>query len=79
MTEPAKILAVDDEPEDYPEPESLITAHRAGCRIFEVPVRMHARESGRSSISIFGSVYYMLKVTLAIGVGLLRRRRGLEA
>jgi glycosyltransferase involved in cell wall biosynthesis len=66
------------QPEDYPEPESLIAAYRAGCRVLEVPVRMYPRETGRSSIGLLGSIYYMLKVTLAIGIDLLRPRAGLE-
>lgn len=66
------------QPEDYPEPESLIAAYRAGCRIREVPARMHARATGQSSIDFVNSIYYMFKVTLAIGVDLLRRRPRLE-
>jgi hypothetical protein len=38
-----------------------------------VPVRMRERSGGRSSITAFRSVYYMVKVTLAIFVGLFRR------
>jgi hypothetical protein len=38
-----------------------------------VPVSMRAREHGRSSIGVWASVYYMLKVLLALFVGLFRR------
>ncbi len=66
------------QPEDYPEPESIVSAYRAGCRIREVPARMRARRDGRSSIGLLASIYYMFKVTLAIGVDLLRRRPPIE-
>lgn len=52
--------------QDYPEPESIIAASTSGFRIKEVPVVMNDRTAGVSSISPFKSVYYMIKVTLAI-------------
>ena len=51
---------------DYPEPEAIVTATMAGAKITEVPVVMHSRKGGVSSISPFKSVYYMIKVSLAI-------------
>ena len=59
-------------PQDYPEPEAIVVAWRAGFRIREVPVEMHARQGGRSSINMWRSVYYMIKVTLSILVSMLR-------
>jgi hypothetical protein len=41
-------------------------------------VRMRARQSGVSSINASRSVYYMVKVLLAIAVGLLRTRPVVE-
>lgn len=61
-----------DYPTDYPEPEVIPLLHRMGFRIVEVPVTMHHRQAGRSSITVLRSVYYMVKVTLAIMVGLFR-------
>lgn len=59
-------------PYDYPEPEALALARRAGLRVVEVPVTMRARVSGQSSIRGLGALYYMLKVTLAILLDLVR-------
>jgi glycosyltransferase involved in cell wall biosynthesis len=61
-------------PEDYPEPESLYWLLRNGLRVGEMPVRMHPRLHGVSSIGSWRAVYYMTKVTLAILVDLLRRK-----
>jgi glycosyltransferase involved in cell wall biosynthesis len=59
-------------PHDYPEPEAIVILHRAGLRIREIPVAMKPRQGGRSSITSLRSGYYMLKVILAILIGLLR-------
>ena len=53
-------------PSDYPEPESLAVATRAGLRVVEVPARMRDRAHGRSSIGALRTIYYLFKVTLAI-------------
>lgn len=53
-------------PTDYPEPEAIVSAVMYGGRIKEYPVIMHEREMGTSSINFIKSVYYMIKVTLAI-------------
>jgi len=53
-------------PIDYPEPEAIVSAVMYGGRIKEVPVVMRERETGTSSINMVKSVYYMIKVTLAI-------------
>lgn len=55
-----------DYPTDYPEPEAIVTAIMHRGKVMEVPVQMKARESGTSSITFNKSVYYMIKVTLAI-------------
>ncbi|MCE2473673.1 MAG: glycosyltransferase family 2 protein [Anaerolineae bacterium] len=60
-------------PHDYPEPEAIVILHRSGLRQMETPVRMIARQHGRSSITAGRSVYYMIKVILAILINLLRR------
>lgn len=61
-------------PYDFPEPESLAVARAAGLKIVEVGVTMRERQGGRSSISGFGSIYYMLKVSLAVALAYVRAR-----
>lgn len=51
---------------DYPEPEAIVSAVMYGGKILEVPVIMEERQGGKSSIRFWNSVYYMIKVTLAI-------------
>ena len=53
-------------PSDYPEPESVVLLAKNGFRIKEVPVIMKERTAGESSITPLRTVYYMLKVMLAI-------------
>lgn len=65
-----------DYPMDYPEPESIVTAIKRGMSVEDVPVVMHEREGGESSIRALSSVYYMLKVSLAISIVGLSRRKG---
>jgi glycosyltransferase involved in cell wall biosynthesis len=59
-------------PHDYPEVEAVLILHRHRLRMREVPVRMYTRGGGRSSISTGKSAYYMIKVLLALFVGLAR-------
>lgn len=59
-------IYADNYPMDYPEPEAIVEAVMYGGRICEYPVIMRERENGNSSISFVKSIYYMIKVTLAI-------------
>lgn len=52
--------------QDYPEPEAIVMLAGLGARIKEVPVIMHERMGGESSIQSFKTVYYMIKVSLSI-------------
>ena len=63
-----------DYPHDYPEVEAVLMVHAHRLRRAEISVRMHARQGGVSSINASRSVYYMVKVLLAIFVGLFRAR-----
>jgi glycosyltransferase involved in cell wall biosynthesis len=62
-----------DYPHDYPEVEATVMVFRHRLRLVEVPVEMRERGGGRSSITALRSIYYMVKVLLAIFVGLFRR------
>ena len=56
---------------DYPEPEAIVAAAEMGAHIAEVPVVMHERTSGKSSIGFWSSGYYMIKVTLSLFISRL--------
>lgn len=62
-----------DYPRDYPEPESVVAVLRKKLVVKEIPVIMHEREGGVSSISPKKSIYYMIKVTLAILIERIRK------
>lgn len=53
-------------PQDYPEVESHILLHKVGLKETEIPVIMHPRMGGKSSIRLLRSMYYALKITLAV-------------
>lgn len=59
-------------PHDYPEPESRLLLHRAGLKVQEVPVSSNPRLAGRSSIGPLDSMYYMVRITIALLVEMLR-------
>ncbi len=63
-----------DYPHDYPEVEAVLMVHHHRLRMREVPVQMRERGGGVSSIRSGKSVYYMVKVLLAIFIGLARAR-----
>ncbi|MFQ5354058.1 MAG: glycosyltransferase family 2 protein [Thermodesulfobacteriota bacterium] len=60
-------------PDDYPEVEALVLLHKKGFRIREAPVSMSPRQGGSSSITPVRSIYYMVKVLLAIFVDLVKK------
>jgi glycosyltransferase involved in cell wall biosynthesis len=64
-------------PTDFPEPEALVIAYRHGLRIVEVPVVMKERLAGLSSIGKIKSGYYMLKVSLAVLLAMIRRKQNI--
>jgi glycosyltransferase involved in cell wall biosynthesis len=53
-------------PQDYPEVESRVILHGAGLKIMEIPVHMGERLAGSSSINSWRSIYYALKVSIAV-------------
>lgn len=66
-------------PHDYPEVEATLVALRSGLRLAQVQVEMRERAAGTSSITFVRSLYYIVKVMLALLMVSLRRYRRLEA
>jgi glycosyltransferase involved in cell wall biosynthesis len=66
-------LFASDYPSDYPEVEATVLLLKHRLRLVEVPVRMREREHGSSSITFLRSLYYAIKVTLALLVAMGRR------
>ena len=62
-----------DYPSDYPEVEATVLLLKHRLRLVEVQVEMRERETGSSSITFLRSLYYAIKVTLALFVGIFRR------
>ena len=62
-----------DYPHDYPEVEATVMVFKHRLRLREVPVAMRERSTGTSSITALRSIYYMVKVLLAIFVAVFRR------
>jgi len=65
-------------PQDYPEPEAVVLLHQCRLKMEEVPVGMSERYSGESSITKIRSIYYMVKVLLAIFVDCFKKPPLLE-
>lgn len=75
--EAIRLFAV-DYPRDYPEPESIVNAAKHNLKVSEVPVIMNRREEGKSSITSTKSLYYMIKVSLAIIIASFYRHSTME-
>jgi hypothetical protein len=60
-------------PQDYPEPEAVVLLHQCRLKMGEIPVGMSKRYSGESSITKIRSVYYVVKVLLAIFVDCFKK------
>ncbi len=61
-------------PQDYPEPEAMVLLHQCRLKMKEIPVKINQRYSGESSITKLRSVYYMVKVLLAVFVDCFKKR-----
>lgn len=53
-------------PCEYPEPEAIALLHRQGYSMAEVSVTVRPREFGVSSINSLGTVYFAMRVGLAL-------------
>lgn len=71
-----KVIALfaQDYPQDYPEPQTNLELVVKGYRVKEIPVVMNERMEGESSITPIKSVYFMLKVSMAILVEYFQNR-----
>jgi glycosyltransferase involved in cell wall biosynthesis len=78
LDRPGIELFAEQYPHDYPEVEATLVALRSGLRLVQVQVDMRERETGTSSITFLRSLYYLVKVTLALLVASLRRYPRLE-
>ena len=62
-------------PHDFPEVEAILVLHHHRLQMRETPVTMFERGGGVSSLRGSGkSAYYMVKVLLALFIGLARKR-----
>lgn len=59
-------------PLEYPEIEVLVVLQRKRFRFEEVPCKMRPRQAGKSSITAFTSLYYIVHVLLGVFVNVLR-------
>jgi hypothetical protein len=71
-------LFAHDYPHDYPEVEAILLMHAHRLNSCEIPVAMRPRTSGVSSISSTQPIYYMIKVLLAVFIGLFRSHATVE-
>lgn len=69
-------LFADSYPIDYPEPDTIVTVIKKGYQVSEIPVKMNEREHGKSSINPLKSIYYMIKVSLAIIIAASSTKKG---
>jgi glycosyltransferase involved in cell wall biosynthesis len=65
-------------PSDYPEPESIATATRCGLQIAELVITMRERGHGASTIGFARTLYYLVKVSVALLLLPAARRRNAE-
>lgn len=70
----ALCFLVNNYPDDFAEPESLVLMALAGVRWSEIPVAMRPRENGTSSIRGIVPAWYMVKVIGCITMDTLRLR-----
>ena len=67
-------LCSDGFPEDYPDVDVLISLHRAGTRLLEIPVAMRARRKGKSMHGGFRFLYYFYRLGICLFLLPVRRR-----
>jgi len=60
---------------DYPDADFLLTVHRAGFHIEEIPFEVQARSGGVSQHAGLAPIYYIIKMCLSLFIILLRKRK----
>ncbi len=65
-------------PVDYPEPETNAFIAKNNFKIVEIPMKMKQRDSGVSSITPIKSIYYAVKVGLAVMLSCIFKNREVE-
>jgi len=60
---------------EYPEIEALVVLQRRAFRFQEIPVTMRSRKAGKSTITAYRSLYYIIHVLLGVFVNILRFER----
>ncbi|MDI6603663.1 MAG: hypothetical protein QME35_00750 [Thermoanaerobacteraceae bacterium] len=64
-------------PQDYPEVEVIAALSKRGIKFIEIPVEMYQRKNGKSSINFHKSIYYMIKVSLAVILTPLKSKKNM--
>ncbi len=72
-------LFADKYPTEYPEPETIVNLIRKQYKVKEIPVEMHERKYGKSSIKPLKSMYYMFSVSISIIISSICKRGGNNA
>lgn len=72
-------LFADKYPTEYPEPETIVSLIRKQYKVKEIPVEMHERKYGKSSIKPLKSMYYMFSVSISIIISSICKRGGNNA
>ncbi len=66
LNRPLLYLFSQSYPHDYPEPEALALMRRQGYDYAEVPTKFRKRLAGESTIRSWGTLYYVIKVFVAL-------------
>jgi glycosyltransferase involved in cell wall biosynthesis len=68
-----RLFCTDLFPSDFPDVDLIIMSRKAGLKIKEIPVVMHAARNKKSMHSGFKPLYYIFKMFLSIAVTALRK------
>ena len=65
-------------PVDYPEPETNAFVAKNNLKIIEIPMKMKQRDTGTSSITPIKSIYYAIKVGLAVMLACILKNKEVQ-